>query len=61
VAESFFSNLKNEFLWDRDFRTRSEARGAIFEWIEVFYNRERLHQTLNYVSPVRYEEQRVAP
>jgi transposase InsO family protein len=55
-AESFFSGLKNELIWDRDFRTRSEARSAIFEWIEVFYNRERLHETLDYVSPVRYEE-----
>jgi transposase InsO family protein len=61
VAESFFSTLKNELLWDRDFRTRTETRSAIFEWIEVFYNRERLHQTLDYVSPVRYEEQRVVP
>lgn len=61
VAESFFSGLKNELLWDRDFRTRSEARSAIFEWVEVFYNRERLHETLDYVSPVRYEEDRVVP
>lgn len=61
VAESFFSGLKNELIWDRDFRTRSETRSAIFEWIEVFYNRERLHQTLDYVSPVRYEEQTVVP
>ena len=57
VAESFFSGLKNELIWHRDFRTREEARSAIFEWIEVFYNRERLHQTLDYVSPTRYEEQ----
>jgi transposase InsO family protein len=56
VAESFFSNLKNELTWDRDFKTRSEARSAIFEWIEGFYNRERMHETLDYVSPVRYEE-----
>ena len=61
VAESFFSNLKNELTWDRDFKTRSAARSAIFEWIEVFYNRERLHETLDYVSPVRYEEQTVVP
>lgn len=60
-AESFFSGLKNELIWDQDFRTRAEARSAIFEWIEVFYNRERLHETLDYVSPVRYEEQRVVP
>jgi len=57
VAESFFSGLKNELIWHCDFRTRGEARSAIFEWIEVFYNRERLHQTLDYVSPTRYEEQ----
>jgi putative transposase len=57
VAESFFSGLKNELIWHHDFRTRNEARGAIFEWIEVFYNRQRLHQTLDYVSPARYEEQ----
>jgi transposase InsO family protein len=61
VAESFFSGLKNELIWDRDFRTKAEARSAIFERIEVFYNRERLHQTLDYVSPARYEEQTVAP
>jgi transposase InsO family protein len=60
-AESFFSGLKNELTWDRDFKTRSQARSAIFEWIEVFYNRERLHETLDYVSPVRYEEMRVVP
>lgn len=61
VAESFFSGLKNELTWDRDFRTRAEARSAIFEWIEVSYNRERLHETLDYVSPVRYEERTVVP
>jgi putative transposase len=57
-AESFFSGLKNELIWDQDFKTRAEARSAIFEWIEVFYNRQRLHQTLDYISPVRYEEMR---
>jgi putative transposase len=56
VAESFFSGLKNELIWHRDFRTRDDARSAIFEWIEVFYNRQRLHQTLEYVSPACYEE-----
>jgi len=60
-AESFFSGIKNELTWDQDFRTRAEARSAIFEWIEMFYNRERLHETLDYVSPVRYEEQTVVP
>ena len=61
VAESFFSNLKNELTWHHDFRSRDEARAAVFDYIEVFYNRQRLHQTLDYVSPVRYEEQRVVP
>jgi len=61
VAESFFSNLKNELTWHHDFRSRDEARAAIFDYIEVFYNRQRLHQSLDYVSPVRYEEQRVVP
>ena len=60
VVESFFSNLKNELTWHRAFATREEARSAIFDYIELFYNRERLHQTLDYVSPVRYEEGVVA-
>lgn len=59
VAESFFSNLKNELTWHHDFRLRDEARAAIFDYIEVFYNRQRSHQTLGYVSPMRYEEQYV--
>lgn len=61
VAESFFSNIKNELTWHHDFRHRDEARAAIFDYIEVFYNRQRSHQALDYVSPVRYEEQRVVP
>jgi transposase InsO family protein len=55
VAESFFANLKNELTFHRDFRTRQEARSAIFDYIELFYNRKRPHQTLNYLSPVEYE------
>lgn len=57
VVESFFSNLKNELTWHCRYQNRDEARAAIFDYIEVFYNRQRLHQTLDYVSPVRYEEQ----
>jgi putative transposase len=56
VAESFFSNLKNELTWHCTFQSRDEARAAIFDYIEVFYNRQRLHETLDYVSPMRYEE-----
>ena len=57
VAESFFSTLKNELVHHRDFHTRDEARAAIFEYIEVFYNRQRRHQTLGYLSPVQFEQQ----
>jgi len=60
VAESFFGNLKNELTWHYTFNTRNEARAAIFDYIEVFYNRQRSHQTLGYVSPARYEEQHAA-
>jgi putative transposase len=55
VVESFFSTLKNELVHDQDFVTREEAQAAVFEFIEVFYNRQRLHQTLGYVSPVQFE------
>ena len=58
VAESFFSNLKNELTWHVRFRTRDEARAAIFDYIEVFYNRQRLHQTLGYITPLQHELQR---
>lgn len=55
VVESFFSTLKNELVHDQDFWTREAAQAAVFEFIEVFYNRQRLHQTLGYVSPVQFE------
>ena len=58
VAESFFANLKNELTFHRDFKTRQEARSAIFNYVELFYNRKRPHQTLNYRSPVEYETMR---
>jgi putative transposase len=59
VVESFFSSLKNEVVHHRDFRTRDEARTAIFEYIELFYNRRRIHQSLDYETPLTYD-QRVA-
>lgn len=55
VAESFFSSLKNELIHHNSFRTRGEARTMIFEYVEVFYNRQRRHQSLDYCSPVDYE------
>ena len=59
VVESFFSTLKNELVHERDYHTREEAQAEVFEFIEVFYNRQRLHQTLGYVSPVQFEGARV--
>ena len=60
VAESFFNNLKNELIYYQRYQTREEAKAAIFDYIEVFYNRQRLHQTLNYQSPCEYEMMYVA-
>jgi putative transposase len=59
VAESFFSSLKNELIHHRDYHTRDQARTEIFEYIELFYNRRRIHQSLDYEAPLVYE-QRVA-
>jgi len=56
VAESFFHTLKTEETSLRNYRIREEAKTSIFEYIEVFYNRERLHSTLGYLSPVNFEE-----
>lgn len=55
VAESFFKSIKVELVKQQKFRTPEEARSAIFEYIEIFYNRKRLHSTLGYISPVEYE------
>jgi transposase InsO family protein len=56
VAESFFGTLKTELIHPRIFSTRTVARTVIAEWIEVFYNRQRLHSTLGYLSPVQFED-----
>ena len=55
VVESFFGTMKQEHVFFCKFITRQEARSSIFEWIEGFYNRERLHSTLGYRSPEEYE------
>ena len=60
VAESFFSTLKNELVHHSDFHTRETARAAIFDYIEVFYNRQRRHQALGYLSPAQFERRMVA-
>ncbi len=55
VAESFFSSLKNELIHHCDFVTREHARMAIFDYIELFYNRKRIHQSLGYRTPEEVE------
>ena len=54
-AESFFHTLKVELVHRRRFKTRAEAMAAIFEYIEVWYNRQRMHSSLGYRSPMEYE------
>lgn len=58
VVESFFATLEWELSEGADWHTRADARIAIFEYIDVWYNRQRRHSTLGYVSPVAYEAQR---
>ena len=60
VAESFFHTLKTELISHLTFRNREEAKQVVFEYIEVFYNRERLHSANGYLSPVDYEAQQYA-
>ena len=55
LMESFFHTLKTELVYFEKYKTRREARGSIFEYIEVFYNRVRRHSALKYCSPVEFE------
>lgn len=57
VAESFFSNLKNEVIHHYDFKSRDHARAAVFDYIELYYNRKRLHQSLDYRTPEAFERE----
>ena len=61
VAESFFATLECELLDRYDWPTRQALRTAVFDFIEVFYNRQRRHSTLDYHTPVDYEHQRPSP
>jgi putative transposase len=54
-VETFFKTLKTELIYRNKFKTRSEAKAAIFEFIEVWYNRQRLHSSLGYLTPEDYE------
>ena len=55
VAESFFGTLKTELTHHHDYKNQEEARNAIFEYIEVFYNRIRTHSANEYLAPVEFE------
>ena len=57
MMESFFSSLKTECVNRQVYQSHSEAKLSIFEWIEVFYNRQRRHSSLDYLSPATYDEQ----
>jgi transposase InsO family protein len=54
--ESFFKTLKTELVYNRRFKSRAEAKLGIFEYIEVFYNRLRLHSALGYETPEEFEK-----
>jgi putative transposase len=54
-VESFFKTLKTELIYRRKFSTEKELRSAVFEYIEIWYNRKRMHSSLGYLSPVEYE------
>ena len=55
AIESYHASLEKDLLRRNSFRTKQEARTAVFDYIEAFYNRERLHSTLGYRSPEEYE------
>jgi len=55
ITESFFHTLKTELIFWNNYQTRDEAKSSIFKYIEIFYNRQRLHSALNYLSPVEFE------
>ena len=59
-AESFFSTLKRELVFHSNYRSRTQARQSIFDYIERFYNRRRIHASLGYLTPSEYEEVNLA-
>ena len=61
MVESFFATLECELLTQHRFRTHAEARAAVFDWIEIFYNRQRRHSALGYVAPAAYEHTLTTP
>jgi transposase InsO family protein len=59
-VESFFGTLKQELVNRRRFATRLQARQEVFAYIEVWYNRQRRHSSLGYVSPAEFERRALA-
>ena len=59
MAESFFATLEREVLNRRRFRSQAEARLAIFQWLEGWYNPHRRHSSLGYLSPINYERRQL--
>jgi len=55
MVESFFKTLKAELVYHERYATREQARRSVFEYVEVFYNRRRLHSSLGYKSPEQFE------
>ena len=60
VAESFYHTLKTELVHHEHYRTREQAKASLFDYIETFYNRVRLHSTLGFLSPLTFERQRAS-
>jgi transposase InsO family protein len=58
VSESFFHSLKTECVNHERYQSREAAKASLFDYIEVFYNRQRLHSSNGYLSPVEFEKQR---
>jgi putative transposase len=58
--ESFFHTLKTELVMHCDYQTRTEARSSLFDYIEVFYNRQRRHSSIHYAAPLAFEHQQIA-
>lgn len=60
AAEAFFNSMKRERVWRKKYKSRDEARSDVFDYIEVFYNRKRRHEYLNYLSPAEFEDRLMA-
>ena len=61
VAESWFATLKTELIYRHSWATIAQVRRAVFEFVEIFYNRRRLHSSLGYLTPVEYEHNLLHP